>query len=288
MILIKNRLNAGFFSNLNTVLGWYWYSMRTETPVHVHWNGLPNKNIFDDFFYQKFKYDQYQYENNANFQHSPLYTDQIKEAFKEDIGEKLFNTYDNGWFFCQGKVYVDDDFQKLRSLYNYIYNENLKLKSDIIPSYDIPSKTLGINYRFIGMYFTNDEKRTPYKNLMSLEEFNTKYLDQIEYTFETGKYEKIYLASNHRIFFEQCLRKFQDKLLYLPIKRLEEHQGAYPELDRGVSLKTEYTDVLTDTINLTKCDHLLISPSNIIFAGLYINPNISYEIFDFLKETYTG
>jgi hypothetical protein len=138
------------------------------------------------------------------------------------------------------------------------------------------------------MYFTNDEKRTPYKNLMSLEEFNTKYLDQIEYTFETGKYEKIYLASSNRIFFEQCLHKFQDKLLYLPIKRLEEHQGAYPELDRGVSLKTEYTDVLTDTINLTKCDHLLISPSNIIFAGLYINPNISYEIFDFLKETYTG
>ena len=285
MILIKNRLNAGFFSNLNAVLGWYWYSMRTETPVHVHWNGLPNKNIFDDFFYQKFKYDQYQYENNANFQHSPLYTDQIKEAFKEDIGEKLFNTYDNGWFFCQGKVYDDDNFINIRRLYNYIYNENLKLKSEVIPSYDIPSKTLGINYRYIIMYFTNDGKMTPYKNLMSIDQYHKEYITQIENTFEKGNYEKIYIASSQRLFFEECLKKFKDKLLYIPMKRVEENQI---EFDRGVSLRKEYTDVLFDTINLTKCDHLLISPSNIIFAGLYINPNISYEIFDFLKETYTG
>ena len=288
MILIKNRLNAGFFSNLNAVIGWYWYSMRTDTPVYIHWDGLNNQNIFDEFFNQKYTYQRHFFESDGFYQFSPFYIDLIKDAFKEDVSEDFYNKYENGWYLCNGKVYVDDDFQKLRNLYNYIYNENLKLKSDIIPSYDIPSKTLGINYRFIGMYFTNDEKRTSYKNLMSLEEFNTKYLDQIEYTFETGKYEKIYLASSNRIFFEQCLHKFQDKLLYLPIKRLEEHQGAYPELDRGVSLKTEYTDVLTDTINLTKCDHLLISPSNIIFAGLYMNPNISYEIFDFLKETYTG
>jgi len=285
MILIKNRVEAGFFSNLNAALGWYWYSMRTEIPVHVHWNGLPNKNIFDDFFHQKFKYDQYQYENNANFQHSPLYTDQIKEAFKEDIGEKLFNRYDNGWFFCQGKVYDDDNFINLRRLYNYVYNENLKLKSELIPTSDIPPKTLGINYRYIKMYFTNDGKMTPFKQIMSLDEYNKKYLEQIESTFENGNYEKIYLASSHRVFFEQCLNKFKDKVLYIPMNRLEEDLW---EAQRNVTLTKEYIDVLTDTLNLTKCDHLLISPSNIIFAALYINSNISYNVFNFLKETYTG
>ena len=94
MILIKNRLNAGFFSNLNAAIGWYWYSMRTEIPIHVHWDGLENKNIFDEFFHQKYRYQPYDYENNANIQHSSLFTEQIKDAFKEDIGELLFNKYD--------------------------------------------------------------------------------------------------------------------------------------------------------------------------------------------------
>jgi hypothetical protein len=285
MILVKNRLNAGFFSNLNAALGWYWYSMRTDIPVHVHWDGVPNKNVFDEFFQQKYAYKPHDYENNANIQHSPLFTEQIKEAFKEDIGELLYNKYDNGWFFCKGNVYTEPDFVKLRRLYNYLYTENLKFKSDLIPSYNIPPKTLGINYRYIIMYFTNDGKMTPFKNLMSVEEFNKKYIEQIESTFENGKYEKIYIASSQRIFFEECLNKFKDKLLYLPMKRVEENQI---EFDRGVSMTKECVDVLTDTINLTKCDHLLISPSNIIFAALYMNPNINYQIFDFLKETYTG
>jgi len=285
MILVKNRLNAGFFSNLNAALGWYWYSMRTDVPVHVHWDGVPNKNVFDEFFQQKYAYKPHNYENNANVQHSPLFTDQIKEAFKEDIGELLFNKYDNGWFFCKGSVYTESEFVKLRRVYNYVYNENLKLKSELIPVSNIPEKTLGVNYRYIKMYFTNDGKMTPFKQIMSLEEFNKKYLEQIESTFESGKYEKIYVASSHRVFFEECLNKFKDKLLYIPMNRLEEDLW---EAERNVPLTTEYTDVLTDTLNLTKCDHLLISPSNIIFAALYINPNVTYNIFDFLKETYTG
>lgn len=285
MILVKNRLNAGFFSNFNAALGWYWYSMKTGIPIHVHWDGSPNENIFDYFFEQKHKYQTHTYENNANFQHSPVFTDEIKEEFKKDIGEILYNKYDNGWFFCNGKVYTEETFYKLRNLYNELYTKNLRLKTHLIPSIDIPQKTLGVNYRYIIMYFTNDGKMTPYKNLMSTDEYHKEYITQIENTFEKGNYEKIYIASSQRLFFEECLKKFKDKLLYIPMKRVEENQI---EFDRGVSFRKECADVLFDTINLTKCDHLLISPSNIIFAALYINPNISYEIFDFLKETYTG
>lgn len=283
MLLIKNRLDAGFFSNLNAVINWYWYSMRTEIPIYVHWDGILNKNIFDLFFSQKYEYKSHFYENNAFVQHSALFTDQIKDAFKEDIGDVLSNKYNN-WFFCQGKVYSETDFYKLRLLYNHVYNENLKLNQEFINNNQpLSNKTLGINYRFIHFYQT--ESGTPFKSLMSADEYNKKYMDEIELIFETGKFDKIYLASSQRPFFELCLEKFKDKLLYLPMKRLEADQEEYV---RGVSLTEEYTNVIKDVINLTKCDHLLVSPSNIMFGTLYINPNVTFKVFDFLKNSVTG
>jgi hypothetical protein len=284
MILIKNRIHAGFFSNFNAVIGWYWYSIKTGIPVYIHWDGLENQNIFDKFFDQKYQYSPHQYEYDANFQSSPLYTDQIKELFRTDIGESLYN-YDNGWFFCQGKVYTDPALSKLRHLYNKVYNHSLKLRTQVIPVCNIPPKTLGVNYRFINHYFTTDGKMTPFKNLMSLEEYNNMYLQQMESTFENGKYEKIYIASSQRIFFEKCLNKFKDKMIFIPLNRLEEDRC---EIHRNVPLKKEYTDVLSEVNNLSRCENLLVCPSNITFALLYMNPNINYEIFNFLKETYTG
>jgi len=282
MILIRNRLNAGFFSNLNAVLGWYWYSMRTEIPIHVSWGGLPDSNIFDVFYTQKYPWYPYDYEHNANVQHSPMFTDQIKEAFKEDIGETIFNKYDSGWFFCRGQLYTEPFFDNLRRLYNYIYTENLKFHSELIQTDSLPQKTLGVNYRFIHFYQNLDD--VPFDKLMSVEEYNKKYLNQIEKTMEKGGYEKIYLASSHKLFFDVALERFKDKLLYLPMKRVEEHQTEY---NRGITLMEEFVNVLKDVTNLTKCDKLLVSPSNLIFGTLYINPDIKFEVVDFLKQTHT-
>ena len=286
MILIKNRLSAGFFSNLNAVIGWYWYSMRTDTPVYIHWDGLNNQNIFDEFFNQKYTYQSHFFESDGFYQFSPFYIDLIKDAFKEDVSEDFYNKYENGWYLCKGKVYVDDDFQKLRNLYNYIYTTNLKIKPNKITTSSIPENTLGVNYRFIDMYFFNEapDFSQPLKNHMSLDQYHSLYLEQIEKTFEEGKYNNVYLASSQRIFFELCLNKFKDKLLYLPMQRLDE--GLWQQ-NRNVTLEKEYADVLTDVFNLSNCSHLLISPSNIAFALLYMNPNITYNTFDFLKNLHT-
>ena len=285
MILIKNRLSAGFFSNLNAVIGWYWYSMRTDTPVYIHWDGLNNQNIFDEFFNQKYTYQRHFFESDGFYQFSPFYIDLIKDAFKEDVSEDFYNKYENGWYLCNGKVYVDDDFQKLRNLYNYIYTTNLKIKPNKITTSSIPENTLGVNYRFIDMYFFNEapDFSQPLKNHM-LDQYHSLYLEQIEKTFEEGKYNNVYLASSQRIFFELCLNKFKDKLLYLPMQRLDE--GLWQQ-NRNVTLEKEYADVLTDVFNLSNCSHLLISPSNIAFALLYMNPNINYNTFDFLKNLHT-
>lgn len=284
MILIKNRLNAGFFSNLNAALGWYWYSMRTDIPVYVFWDGLQNQNIFDVFFKQKHSYSHHDYEHCANLQHSSLFTDQIKDAFKEDIGDSLYDKYD-GWFFCQGTAYTEPTFYKLRDLYNFIYLENLKFNENQISPMTFTKKTLGINYRFIQYYFTNDGSRTQFTQLMSTDEYNQKYIDQIESTFESGGFEHIYVASSHRLFFEKCLHKFKDKLVYIPMKRVEEFQTEY---DRGNSLTDEYKTVLEDVTNLTRCHHLIISPSNLAFGTLYLNPNITFNTFKFLEQTHTS
>lgn len=284
MILIKNRLNAGFFSNLNAAITWFWYSMRTGIPIYVHWDGIENKNAMDLFFIQHHTYEFPQYSFNANFQHSPLFTDQLKEALREDVGDELFDKYD-GWFFCQGSVYTHPNFQLLRNLYHHVYSNNLSLLPTIANNIPFTPKTLGVNYRFIHFYFTGDGKRIPFNTLMSSEEYNKKYMDQIESTFENGKFDNIYLASSQRPFFEKCHNKFKDKLLYLPMKRLDENQTEY---ERGVSLLEEHTNVMKDVINLTLCDHLIVSPSNLIFGALYINPTVSFEIMDFLKDTHTS
>lgn len=284
MILIKNRLSAGFFSNLNAVLGWYWYSMRTDIPIHVYWDGVPHKNVFDIFFEQKYKYASAEFEYNANFQHHFVFTDQIKEAFKEDIGETIFNSYDNGWFFCQGLLYTEPEINHIRQLYNYIYTENLKLNYELIQQPRLPENIMGVNYRFLRFYYTNDNKRTPFHTLMSVEEYHKKYINQIEASFETGGFDGIYLASSQQGFLDLCIKRFKDKLLYLPMTRIGEHQTEY---ERNSTLTEEYTNVLKDVTNLTNCKHLVISPSNLIFGVLYMNPNVSFDVFDFLKQTHT-
>lgn len=285
MILIKSRILAGFFSNLNAAITWYWYSMRTDIPIYVQWDGIDGENAIELFFTQKYRYSSSpDYEHNANFQHSSLFTDQMKIALKEDVGNYLFDKY-GGWFFCQGNIYIEQEFYKLRNLYNYIYTENLKLHDKYItPSHSL-TNTLGINYRFIHFYFTDDGKRTPFSKIMSYEEYNKKYLTQIESTFEDGRFEKIYLASSQEPFFNLCLEKFKDKLLYIPMRRLTANEEEYT---RGCSLFEEYSNVLKDVINLTNCSKLLISPSNLILGALYINPHIKYEVFDFLKHTITA
>jgi hypothetical protein len=282
MILIKNRLNAGFFSNFNAVLGWYWYSIRTEIPIYINWDGLENQNIFDTFFYQKNEYSKHQYEFNANFQHSFLYTEQIKEAWKEDIGDEIYKKYNEGWFFCKGTLYTENEFHKLRRLYNFVYNEKLKLKPEL-NRIKIPPKTLGVNYRYIKMY--SDFNQTPFEKLFTLEEYHENYLYQIEREFESNGFKYIYIASSHKSFFEKCRTKFKDKLLFIEMDRLEEHLW---EIHRNVPLQKEYSDVLTDVIHLTKCESLLISPSNISFSTLILNPTINYKTFDFLINTFTG
>lgn len=283
MILVRNRLNAGYFSNLNAVLGWYWYSMRTEIPIYVLWNGIPDHNVFDIFYQQKFVYQPHNYEHDANVQHSTMFTDQMKEAWKEDIGETIYNKYDNGWFFCQGLLYTEPDFNHLRQLYNYIYTENLKFRFNLDQP-KLPENTLGVNYRFLRFYYTNDGKRTPWHTFVSVEEYHKKYMEQIESAFENGKFDHIYVASSQQGFLDLCSEKFKDKLLSLPMKRIGEHQTEY---ERGVSLIEEYTNVLKDVNNLINCRHLVISPSNLIFGVLYLNPNITFDVFDFLKQTNT-
>ncbi len=284
MILVKNRLSAGFFSNLNAALGWYWYSMRTEIPAYIHWDGIHNKNVFDIFFNQKHLYISHNFEHNANVQHSPLFTDQIKEAFKEDIGETIFNKYDSGWFLCQGLLYTETEFVRIRRLYNYIYTENVKLHTDLLHQPTLPENTMGVNYRFLRFYYTNDGRRVPFSKLMSIDEYHSKYINQIQSTFENGKFDNIYVASSQQGFLNLCSEKFKDKLISLPMRRIEEHQTEY---DRGSSLMEEYTNVLKDVYNLINCRHLVISPSNLIFGVLYMNPDISFDVFDFLKQTHT-
>lgn len=284
MILVSNRLSAGFFSNLNAVIGWYWYSMITEIPVYIYWNGLVYKNIFDIFFKQKHQYHQHTYMDEGFVQLSPLFTEEVKNEFKSYIGENFFNKYENGWYLCKGQIYSDEEFYKIRQLHNYVYNENLKLNTDIIPKINVPENTLGVNYRFIDMYMNLDEKRTPFKELMSLEEYHKRYLDEIEKEFEEGKYNHIYLASSQKIFFNICLDKFKDKLLYIPMERLNE--GLWQQY-RQVSLEKEYTDVLSDVLNLSRCKKLLISPSNIAFGLLFLFPEIKFNVFNFLKNTHT-
>jgi hypothetical protein len=284
MIVIRNRLSAGFFSNLNAVIGWYWYSMNTNTPVYIHWDGIEQQNIFNYFFEQKYKYHSHGHIDFGFLQFSPLFTEELKYKFKKEIGENFYNKYENGWYLCKGQIYWDEEFHKVRGMHNHVYNENLKIRSNKIPIIKVPSNTLGINYRFIDMYSDVDDKRTPFKEKMSLEEYNQKYLNEIEKKFEEKNYDKIYLASSQQVFFDACLNKFKDKILYLPMKRLDE--GLWQHY-RGTSYEEEYTNVLSDVFNLSQCDELLASPSNILFGLLYMFPNINFEIFSFLKNTHT-
>lgn len=279
MIIVKNRLNAGFFSNFNAVLGWYWFHMRTDIPIHVMWDGLPGENIFNRFFTQKFEYSTPLFESNGNVQHSHVFSEDLQSAFKEDIGDELYDKY-NGWFMCRGSLYTEPTFQKLRDLYNHIYLSNLTPKYSF-PNI-VPENTLGVNYRYINMYLT--EGGIPFSQRMTTEAYHNLYLNEIEERYESGKFDKIYVACSHKMFFDICESKFKDKLLYIPMERLKENLW---EIHRNSPLTEEFANVLHDVHNLTQCSDLLISPSNIIFSTLMFNPNVPFTVFKFLKDAHT-
>jgi hypothetical protein len=309
MIIIKNRPLAGFFSNFNAVIDWCWYSELSGEPIYILWNGWDRDgiNIFEELFNQKYKFEPSDKNNDGYYQGSSFRINRVDQLRQQIVGD-MYDEY-KGWFYCGGKIYLNPKFGKLRAVLYNAYAKYLTLKPNIISFADFSKKTLGVQYRFILHYFQNSELNLPLSARLSNEQYHEMCLNQIERTFESGGFEQIYLGCDQHGFLELCKIKFQDKLIYVNHQRtfgLEDwtrKTSSYLDgssissiTDGGFrkgwikteSLLDEYVYVLTDTINLSRCHYFIGSPSNVTFGILTFNPNLQFEIFDHLKDIYTG
>lgn len=288
MVLLNNRLNAGFFSNFNAAIDWAWYSKVANDPTYIHWNGFESQdgNMFEKLFRQKYVNDKCQNVYNGYYRWSPYRSSEVDNLRRITIPD-LYDAFD-GWFFCDEEVYRHPQFNTLRHVLHTAYTEQFSFNENLqFPLADFSLKTLGVQYRFI-VHYRNKTTEVPISSIMTLDEYNELYIKQIEDTFEKGNFEQIYLGCDQENFLQLCHKKFGDKIICTEhIRSVGINDWTSKIIQTNNSLLDEWVYVLTDAINLSKCDYFLGSPSNVTFGVLTLNPNLNFEMFKHLKHMLT-
>lgn len=163
-----------------------------------------------------------------------------------------------------------------RSTMNYIYSNFFKLNDNIYEKLSISfklfaeKKILGVHIRrtdkfLIGMYGTT-QKHAPVDLQLFKEE-----IDNVLHN-----YDFIYLATDCIDAIEYMKKHYGKKLIFnINAIRGSGTQSIHNNF-KNISGYVKGLNVLTDTILLSKCKHLIRSSSNVSITSLYLNPDLTH------------
>ena len=283
MIVLKKDAN-GIFSNFLRILDWYCYKEYTNEEIFIDWN-------FNDLDLLSLVFDYSKPENLENIKlntnnwvkHSNFTIDINYNNFINKI--PFYEKY-NGYFYTTPEIYKEKDFQILRDEWNYIFNKNLKFKESFIKDNKnkkivSDKKTLGVHLRS-PQHYCHNRHNGPQLSI----DTSIFYSEQAKYVkeyFENNQYEQVYVACDI-VEFINYIKLYipEDKILYHNYSR---GTGNMDWREKpNFSHNEEIINCFTDVYNLSMCDELIMSTSNIVFGILMINNKIKYNFFPNLEN----
>jgi len=172
--------------------------------------------------------------------------------------------------FCdnhlQKNMIYDMTNKKLKKFFNKIkINEKFIKQSNYLYSnfFNKNDKVLGLHFRGSTYKVARGHAFPAPINLM---------LENIDYLFKKYKYNKIFLVTEEKKYFNILKRKYSNKCLYLNNYRMSKIDSfkIYPRNNHRYKLGKE---ILLDTLMLSKCDGLCYIKSNVISAAKLLTKN---------------
>ena len=176
------------------------------------------------------------------------------------------------------KQYFDNDFLLImRNTFNY-YWKNFKLSSNLSNRLEQESKILN-NEKILAVMIRSSEHYLGSDIVLNslIEEVKNKLKD----------YDRILLLTQVQEVFDTFIATFGDLCIF------PERQRILGNIDwkggRGVCMPDEeyvkeVEECLIDVFLASKTSHIIAGASNMVLGALTINPEVSFDIFDSLKD----
>ena len=268
--------DSGFFCHFFYILGGVNYCLNNNLKPVVDWSHIfniygdssrPESNPFEYFFNQKYSINDLTPDNHIV----------APDGFSKDVWPE-----DHIPYGVEGLKLRD--YSTLVSKFNKVFTDVFSIKEDILKEIntDVSKyKTLGVHCRRSDMVLGHPQHAL-------VHDLNETYSKVIK-TFEQGNYEKIYLATEENEIIDFFKEKFQDKLIYQ-----ENIWRADPGVkewcwynmrsnDRPQHNYLKGKEVLLDSLNLSKCDSIICSISNVSYSAIIFN-NLNYSNIYYFDE----
>lgn len=239
----ENIAGRGFFSFFNQVLHGLDHSDMRSEELYVDFN--------KGFFYGKWE----------DYFSSPL-------PFHERETEG--NIVRAVWF--ENGMGFSDFFPSMEKIEraNFLIKKYIKLNPDFLSFYSghnfetCLSSSLGIHVRQTDHGLHGELLPISY------------YIEKVRECNKAYKY--IYLATDSEKAITEFEKAFPDKILY--IKGMARSSNEVPVQLMGINPLRAGREVLTDVLNLSKCEFFFKTASNVSNSVLYFNPRLHYENID--------
>lgn len=287
MIVVRKDAN-GVGSNFLRILDWLWCTKYSKDKIHIDWMNEGTDILSPIFDYKNTTPTANALDANhfvCMFHHH--LDPQIIQKRQHDIS--FYNQYyfvnandryteKTGYFYTNPNVYFEEDFHKLRILFNSIYNENFTPKEQFTKKLIGKQQSmLGIHIRYIGHYCIGAHNGSPAFTDHNV--FIKNCIDEIKK--ESENYDKIYIACDVDDIIYAMKEEIQnDKILY------HEYNRSSGCVDWNVAQRIEseiVENTFIDMYNLSKCNKFLCSTSNMAFLTLIINPELDFDFLNNLR-----
>jgi hypothetical protein len=273
MILVLGNF-AGVFSNLLKLLNWsivlkendillFYYTNKKEHNENGHI--VPFLSYGGDLsriiFYKYFEFPK----------------DCSIETFLEDSRIEMFYPPESK-YTPTNTLYFQSDFPLIRQTYYEQIQKRLHftsyMKSFLENEVSLLRRYQAEGKRILAVYLRS--------NGHFIDPFNIDTLFQEIHSI-AKEYDYVVPITQIQSFFDRSKEEFQEKILSFPRNYLQDDV----DWKKNVSdedFEQEFRLAIQDVYLASQCDFILGGPSNMLLGSLFLNPTVSFKIFDELKN----
>lgn len=291
--------SAGAFSTILLYLKWMVVKKFTTSnlSLYFYWSNKTDfyGNSLFDYNSSNYRILNYNQVDKVYFERPNLYDDLFEkkqnknldfDVYTEDHPYTMANMIDSypdifwkhtGDGSSINQYFDIESLATIRNLYHNEWNElglskNIKLKIEEETKIFKEKKTLAVMLRCSRHYFDKFD-------INDLLNETKKYMKD---------YDNLLIITQIEEFFDLFLKEFGDLCIFPNRKRISGDSDWKGNDGSKIMTSEEYVkeveDCIIDVSLVSKADHILSGASNMFLGALIMNPNITFNIFDSLKD----
>ena len=256
--VIKRSPGAGFFSNLLYVLKSLEYAEKKNFIPVVDMQNFKNK-----------------YSEKKNLNNIKNYWEVCFYKFNKYKLEEVYNS--KNVFFSNNNIKITlDDYKRLKI--RELYLKYIKVKKNILLSYKNIIKNKFKKYKIVGFHLRGTDQKYSPGHAFPFSIY--KAISIIDYNLNVLKFDKIFLITDEKNYFDKIKSKFGEKIIFYNSFRAN-NPREFNNSRRKHHRNKLGIESLVEALVLSKCHKLIYINSNIPLFSIMISKNkIKKELHD--------